>query len=104
MTETLKQIPKSAFLPEAVYQRLKSAILSGIFRPGQTLRQDDVARQLGVSRGPLREALPKLEAEGMVISLPHRGSAVVSLTPDEIEELLELTAFLEAGLAKIATR
>jgi DNA-binding GntR family transcriptional regulator len=104
MTEMLKQIPKSALLPEAVYQQLKSAILSGVFRPGQTLRQDEVAKQLGVSRGPLREALPKLEAEGMIISLPHRGCAVVSLAPDEIEELLELTAMLEASLARIATR
>ena len=64
----LKQIPKAALMPEAVYQQLKTAILRGVFRPGQTLRQEDVARQLGVSRGPLREALPKLEAEGMIIA------------------------------------
>ena len=71
---TLKEIPKAALMPEAVYQQLKTAILTGVFQPGQTLRQEDVAKQLGVSRGPLREALPKLEAEGMIISRPHRGA------------------------------
>ncbi len=100
----LKQIPKAALMPEAVYQRLKTAILTGVFRPGQTLRQEDVARQLGVSRGPLREALPKLEAEGMIISKPHRGCTVVSLAPSEIMEIFELRAMLEASLAKAAAR
>jgi DNA-binding GntR family transcriptional regulator len=98
----LKRLPKTSLLPEAVYQQLRSAILSGLFRPGQLLRQEDVARQLGVSRGPLREALPKLEAEGMVISMPHRGSSVVSLAADEIAEIFELRAMLEASLASLA--
>ena len=102
--KTLKQIPKAALLPEAVYQQLKTAILTGVFRPGQTLRQEDVAKQLGVSRGPLREALPKLEAEGMIISMPHRGCAVVSLAPSEIAEIFELRAMLESSLAKAAAR
>lgn len=100
----LKQIPKAALMPEAVYQQLKTAILTGVFRPGQTLRQEDVARQLGVSRGPLREALPKLEAEGMIIATPHRGCTVVSLAPAEIIEIFELRAMLEASLAKVAAR
>jgi DNA-binding GntR family transcriptional regulator len=104
LTMTLKQIPKAALMPEAVYQQLKTAILTGVFQPGQTLRQEDVAKQLGVSRGPLREALPKLEAEGMIISKPHRGCTVVSLAPAEIMEIFELRAMLEASLAKAAAR
>jgi DNA-binding GntR family transcriptional regulator len=104
LTMTLKQIPKAALMPEAVYQQLKTAILTGVFQPGQTLRQEDVAKQLGVSRGPLREALPKLEAEGMIISTPHRGCTVVSLAPNEITEIFELRAMLEASLAKAAAR
>jgi len=103
-TKALKQIPKAALLPEAVYQQLKTAILTGVFRPGQTLRQEDVAKQLGVSRGPLREALPKLEAEGMIISMPHRGCAVTSLAPSEIAEIFELRAMMESSLAKAAAR
>jgi DNA-binding GntR family transcriptional regulator len=104
LTMTLKQIPKAALMPEAVYQQLKTAIFTGVFQPGQTLRQEDVAKQLGVSRGPLREALPKLEAEGMIISTPHRGCTVVSLAPAEITEIFELRAMLEASLAKAAAR
>jgi DNA-binding GntR family transcriptional regulator len=100
----LKQIPKAALMPEAVYQQLKAAILTGVFRPGQTLRQEDIAKQLGVSRGPLREALPKLEAEGMIVSEPHRGCTVVSLAPAEIVEIFELRAMLEASLAKASAR
>jgi DNA-binding GntR family transcriptional regulator len=100
----LKQVPKAALLPEAVYQQLRTAILSGVFRPGQSLRQEDVAAQLGVSRGPLREALPKLEAEGMIVSLPHRGYTVVSLALEEIAEIFELRAMLEASLAGLAAK
>jgi DNA-binding GntR family transcriptional regulator len=84
-TMTLKQIPKAALMPEAVYQQLKTAILTGVFQPGQTLRQEDVAKQLGVSRG-------------------HRGCTVVSLEPAEIMEIFELRAMLEASLAKAAAR
>ncbi len=102
--KSLKQIPKSTLLPEAVYQQLKSAILNGAFRPGQILRQEDIAQQLGVSRGPLREALPRLEAEGLIVSMPHRGCAVVSLAPGEIAEIFELRAMLEASLARAAAQ
>jgi DNA-binding GntR family transcriptional regulator len=91
-------------MPEAVYQQLKAAIVTGVFQPGQTLRQEDIAKQLGVSRGPLREALPKLEAEGMIVSQPHRGCTVVSLAPAEIREIFELRAMLEASLAKASAR
>jgi DNA-binding GntR family transcriptional regulator len=103
-TRALLPIIKSALLPEAVYRQLKTAILTGVFRPGEALRQEDVAQRLGVSRGPLREALPKLEAEGMVVSMPHRGCVVASLAPDEIAEIFELRAMLEGSLARAAAQ
>ena len=102
--QKLNQLPKVALLPEAVYRQLRMAIVNGLVRPGQPLRQEDIAQQLGVSRGPLREALPRLEAEGMIVSLPHRGYTVVSLAPDEIAEIFELRAMLEATLAGIAAQ
>jgi DNA-binding GntR family transcriptional regulator len=101
---SLKQIPKITLLPEAVYHQLKSAILNGVFKPGQVLRQEDIAHQLGVSRGPLRETLPRLEAEGLIVSMPHKGCAVVSLAPDEIAEIFELRAMLEGSLARAAAQ
>src|SRR5271168_2238460 len=89
-------------LPEAVYRSVRDAILNGVFAPGQMLRQEEVAARLGVSRSPLREALPRLEAEGMVVLHPRRGYAVISLDPTEIAELFDLRILLEAELARHA--
>lgn len=90
-------------LPDRVYAQLRQAILSGVFRPGDVLRQEEIARSLGVSRAPLREALPRLEAEGVVVLNPRRGYSVVSLDPAEIEEIFELRALVEARAARVAT-
>ena len=89
-------------LPELVYRELRKAILNGVFSPGQMLRQEEVASRLGVSRSPLREALPRLEAEGMVTLQPRRGYAVAVLDPDEIAEAFDLRALLETELARHA--
>ncbi|HTY54981.1 MAG TPA: GntR family transcriptional regulator [Candidatus Binataceae bacterium] len=89
-------------LPEQVYHKVRRAILNGFFAPGQMLRQEEVAARLGVSRSPLREALPRLEAEGMVVLHPRRGYAVTSLDPAEIGELFDLRILLEAELARHA--
>jgi DNA-binding GntR family transcriptional regulator len=89
-------------LPDQVYQTVRRAILNGVFTPGQMLRQNEVAAWLGVSRSPLREALPRLEAEGMVVLHPRRGYAVISLDPAEIAELFDLRILLEAELARHA--
>ncbi|MER1966590.1 GntR family transcriptional regulator [Castellaniella sp. GW247-6E4] len=87
-------------LPSLVYQKLREAILNGSFKPGQMLRQDEVAAKLGVSRSPLREALPRLEADGIVVSYPHRGYAVASLDPKQIIEVFDLRRLLETELAR----
>lgn len=87
-------------LPEIVYRQLRDAILNGVFTPGQMLRQEEVASRLGVSRSPLREALPRLEAEGMVVLQPRRGYAVATLDPEEISEAFDLRALLETELAQ----
>src|ERR1700678_483212 len=87
-------------LPHQVYHQVRRAILNGFFVPGQMLRHEEVAAILGVSRSPLREALPRLEAEGMVVLHPRRGYAVVSLDPTEIAELFDLRILLEVELAR----
>jgi DNA-binding GntR family transcriptional regulator len=87
-------------LPSVVYEKLREAILNGYFKPGQMLRQDEVAARLGVSRSPLREALPRLEADGIVVSYPHRGYAVACLDTEEIIEVFDLRRLLETELAR----
>ncbi|HEY0296231.1 MAG TPA: GntR family transcriptional regulator [Bordetella sp.] len=87
-------------LPEMVYQHLRNAILNGTFTPGQVLRQEEVAVRLGVSRSPLREALPRLEAEGIVVLNPRRGYSVAKIEPEEITEAFDLRVLLEVELAR----
>jgi len=89
-------------LPETVYREVRRAILNGVLQPGQILRQEELARRFGVSRAPLREALPRLEAEGIVVLHPRRGYSVVSLDPDEIEEIFELRTIIEERAAYLA--
>ena len=81
---------------------LRSQILRGHFPDGEALRQDALARQLGVSRIPVREALRQLEAEGLVTFTPHRGAVVAKLSLDEIDEVFALRADTETGLLRLA--
>jgi DNA-binding GntR family transcriptional regulator len=91
-------------LPESVYQWLRSAIFSGQFQPGQMLRQEEIARQLGVSRVPLREALQRLEGEGQVVLHPRRGYAVMELNLDEISEIFRMRMLIEERAALFSAR
>ena len=83
--------------------KLHDAIMNGVFHPGEVLRQEELARNLGVSRAPLREALPRLEADGIVVLRPRRGYAVVSLDTEEIEDIFDLRAILEEKAVRLAT-
>lgn len=97
-------LAESPTLPERVYQGLRDAILNGTFMPGEMLRQEDVAAQLGVSRSPLREALPRLQAEGIVVLHPRRGYAVATLNPKDVVEAFDLRILLETELGRRAIR
>ncbi len=73
---------------ERVVQILREAITSGQLQPGHRLIELDLASQLGTSRAPIREALRQLEQEGLVASYPYRGSEVVGVSQEEIDEVL----------------
>lgn len=81
---------------------LREAILRGILLAGQQLRQDEIARELGVSHIPVREALRQLEAEGLVRLRPYRGFEVSELSPEEVEELYEIRIPLECQALRLA--
>jgi DNA-binding GntR family transcriptional regulator len=89
-------------LPEVVYRELRKAIMEGEFPPGQVLRQDEIARRFGVSRAPLREALPRLEAEGIVTFNPRHGYSVAALEPEDVLEIFRLRAIIEQDAARQA--
>jgi DNA-binding GntR family transcriptional regulator len=81
-------------------EALRDLILRGDLAEGAPVRQDAVAVELGVSRIPVREALRRLEAEGLVEFSPHCGAVVSSLSLDEIAELFDLRALIEASLMR----
>lgn len=85
-------------IASAAADAIRRRILSGDLVEGESLRQDALAAELGISRIPVREAFRQLEAEGLVTLLPHRGAIVSSLSLDEIAEIFDLRALLEPEL------
>ena len=83
---------------ETVHQHVLTALLKGALQPGEWIRQDDLAAELGVSKVPVREALQRLSAEGLVSFELNRGSAVRSLTAADAEEIYALRMALEPML------
>lgn len=89
-------------LPETVYLKLRTAIHNGALKPGEVLRQEDLARKLSVSRAPLREALPRLEADGLIVLRPRRGYSVAALDHQEIEDIFDVRATVEEKAVRAA--
>jgi DNA-binding GntR family transcriptional regulator len=87
---------------ERVLDALRDGILDRRFAPGQRLVEADLTRDLGVSRGPLREAFRRLSAEGLIDIVPHRGAVVRRLTPRETADLFEVRVELESLAARRA--
>lgn len=81
---------------------LERAILEGRYRPGQRLREVELAERLGVSRTPLREAFYTLETRGLLQIQPRRGAFVKSVTVEEMEELLTVRVSLDGLAARLA--
>lgn len=86
----------------AATELIRAAIVEGCFAPGERLKEEELAQELGISRTPVREALLMLQSEGLVESVPNRGAVVRAYTPAEIEELYELRALLEGFAARRA--
>lgn len=80
---------------DAVYRKLKTAIRKRYIKQGSQLVEVALAQQLGVSRTPVRSAIKRLEAEGLVNSIPNRGAFVITPTQREIEETFRVRAQLE---------
>ncbi len=83
------------------YEHLKAAILDGRFNPAERLTEEHLAEELGVSRTPVREALHKLESEGLIKPLETRGFIVSPDSKEEVEELFEIRSVLEGYALKI---
>ena len=85
-----------------VFQQLKNSILAGEFENGAELREIALAKKLGVSRTPVREALRQLEQEGLVEIYPNRGAYVKGITYKDVEDIFRIRARLEGLCAEMA--
>jgi len=86
------------------YEAIKSAIRDGIYRPGDRLREDEVAKRFGISRTPVREALTRLQDKGLLETAPARGLAVTVLDMQRIFEIYALRLELESVVARFAAQ
>jgi DNA-binding GntR family transcriptional regulator len=89
-------------LAERVFDALQSAIVTGDLKPGEKIREPELARRFGTSRGPLRDALRRLEARHLVVNTPNSGARVVSLSPRQLVELYEVREALEGMTCRLA--
>ena len=89
---------------EQVYRRLREAIQSGELAPGTRLREVDLAEWLGLSRTPVREALGRLESDGLVATDTHRGMIIAELDHQMVTELYVMREVLEGTAAGLAAR
>lgn len=87
---------------DQVHRRLKEAIIEGAFQPGERLVEGEIAAMLGASRTPVREALSKLEQEGLVRPLRFGGLAVAELSEQDVVEIFSLIRVLESYAARLA--
>lgn len=92
------------FLPlrDVVFNTLRQAILTGELKPGERLMEIHLANKLGVSRTPIREAIRKLELEGLVTMIPRRGAEVAQITEKSMNDVLEVRRALDSLCVELA--
>jgi DNA-binding GntR family transcriptional regulator len=89
-------------LNQIVFERLHLEILHNRLKPGDPLRQEEITERLGVSRTPVREAIQRLQSEGLVTFVPRRGAVVSSIPHKRIEEIYDIRGRLEAFAAGLS--
>lgn len=89
-------------LREIVFESIREAIINGTLKQGERLMETQLAEELGVSRTPVREAIRKLELEGLVVMVPRKGAYVAGISARDAADILEIRAALEGLAAKLA--
>ncbi|CDD64533.1 transcriptional regulator GntR family [Firmicutes bacterium CAG:882] len=100
------QVTMSEYLPlrDVVFNTLRHAILKGELEPGERLMEIALAQKLGVSRTPIREAIRKLELEGLVVMVPRKGAEVADITEKDLRDVLEVRTALEELSIELAMK
>lgn len=104
MKEPKFNVTMNEYLPlrDVVFNTLRQAILRGELKPGERLMEIQLANKLGVSRTPIREALRKLELEGLVNMVPRKGAEVADITEKSLRDVLEVRKALEELSVQLA--
>ncbi len=104
MREPKFEVSMDEYLPlrDVVFNTLRKAILRGELKPGERLMEIQLANKLGVSRTPVREAIRKLELEGLVLMIPRRGAEVAEITEKNLRDVLEVRGALEELAVRLA--
>lgn len=102
--DTNFNVTMNEYLPlrDVVFNTLRQAILRGELKPGERLMEIQLANKLGVSRTPIREAIRKLELEGLVLMIPRKGAEVADITEKSLLDVLEVRRALEELSAQLA--
>ena len=98
------EVKMNEYLPlrDVVFNTLRQAILKGELAPGERLMEIQLAQKLGVSRTPIREAIRKLELEGLVLMIPRRGAEVARISEKSLKDVLEVRRSLEELAIELA--
>lgn len=106
MTNPNLDVETDDFLPlrDVVFKKLRKAILTGALKPGERLMEIHLGEKLGVSRTPIREAIRKLELEGLVVMIPRRGAIVAEITEKSMKDVLEVRRALDVLSVKLACK
>ncbi len=91
-------------LAERAYRRLRDSIVQGALQAGSRISERSLATALGISAQPVREALRRLEQDGMVVTLPRRGTVVAEFGPERLAEMGRIRAALEGAAAALAAQ
>lgn len=104
MGELKLQMNPDEFLPlrDVVFNTLRQGILTGELKPGERLMEIHLAKRLGVSRTPIREAIRMLELEGLVKMIPRRGAEVARISKQDIQDVLEVRLALDSLATRLA--
>lgn len=100
MNDVTSSITRTA--KSLLVENLRDEILLGELMPGQHIRLEDIAERFEISTTPVREALRELEAEGLVTIYPHRGAIITQLSPNDLQDIYEIRATLEAMATRLA--
>lgn len=103
-SSVLSNLSEQRTIADRTYDQLKNDIISGALAQGSKIVEEELARKYGISRGPLREAIHRLEGSKLIVRIPHAGARIVTLSQQMMSEIYEVRESLEGMSARLAAQ